>query len=111
MEPHFSAYSMPITILNKDAAAGEGRRVTADEAGEAGGGERASSGGDPWEFLSHSKNSLDLAEIANTVEPQAPKSGDVQRTSAHISLNSGGIHKSCHKNFRNITTAAALLPN
>ena len=72
---------MPITVLSPEESADERRRVKANEGG--GDGER-----EAWKFLSHSKNSLDLGEIVNSVEYQEPKSGDVERRSplnAHLS--------------------------
>ena len=65
---------MPITVLSLEESADERRRVKANEGG--GDGKR-----EAWKFLSHSKNSLDLGEIVNSVEYQEPKSGDVERRS------------------------------
>ena len=62
---------MPITVLSPEESAVDRRRVKAD--GDGGDTER-----EAWKFLSHSKNSLDLAEIVNSVEPQEPKSGAVE---------------------------------
>ena len=63
---------MPITVLSPEESATERRRVKANEGG-GGDGE-----GDAWKFLSHSKNSLDLGEIVNSVEYQGALSDDAE---------------------------------
>ena len=63
---------MPITVLSPEESATERRRVKANEGG-GGDGE-----GDAWKFLSHSKNSLDLGEIVNSVEYQGAMSDDAE---------------------------------
>ena len=76
---------MPITVLSLEESADERRRVKANEGGGDGKIEA-------WKFLSHSKNSLDLGEIVNSVEYQEPKSGDVERRSP---LNAQGHKPLC----------------
>ena len=63
---------MPITVLSPEESATERRRVKANE-GRGGDGE-----GEAWKFLSHSKNSLDLGEIVNSVEYQGALSDDAE---------------------------------
>ena len=65
---------MPITVLSPAESAAERRRVKADEGGR-------DVDREAWKFLSHSKNSLDLGEIINSVEYQEPKSGEAERKS------------------------------
>ena len=71
---------MPITVLSPEESAVDRRRVKADEDG----GDRER---EAWKFLSHSKNSLDLAEIVNSVEHLEPKSGDDE---CRLNLNAPG---------------------